>query len=240
MREAMTTFVRAAGALLVPVCLVCAAPAAGQISAVPFDPDAAEERLQAVSARLQRGGPENAVQPVKAHRSDEGIQLGPIRLTARPGFFEGHLLPRMVRYMHDVASVHSLETRRHQFENSSIHHRVSYEVEQRAFRATRKAARDYLYEITTLGARIDAIRVGHRTGGGGAERRGTKVGVELTHGTAKVGMRHSSAAGTTRFVVGLDRSVRLDFYPTRWNIARFYAGYEPERSVYRVAYRLGF
>ena len=244
MHEAMTIPARGVGAwvgaLVVSVGLLGATPATGQLSAVKFDPDAAEKRLRVGSEQFPRGGLDNSIRPAVAERTGAVPQLDPNRLIARPGFLEGHLLPRMTRHMGDVASVNSLETQRVQFENSGIHHWVSYEVEQRAQRAARKAARDYLYEITAFGAWIESMCVGQQSPRGAGERRGMNVGFDVTHGIPKVGMRHYAAAGTTRFVVGLDSSVRLDFYPTRWKVARFYAGYEPERSVYRVAYRLGF
>jgi hypothetical protein len=157
----------------------------------------------------------------------------------RPGFLKGHLLPRMSRYMGDVSSIHALETQQGWFKDSSLHDWISDEVEYRALRATRKAAKAYLYEATPIGSWLESrsVSIG---GHGPATVRATKFRVDVSHGIPKVGLRHRAAAGATRFEIGLDGSVRLEFRPSRSMTARFYAGYEAAVAGYRLSYRVGF
>ena len=152
------------------------------------------------------------------------LDLGPIELSVRPGFLKGHLLPRMSRQIGDVNTIHSLETQRGWFENSGMHNWVSDEVEYRALRATRKAAKDYLYEATRIGSWLEsrAVSVG---GHGSNAVRSTKFRFDVSHGIPKVGLRHRAAVGATRFDVALDGSVRLEFRPAQLATARFYVGY---------------
>jgi hypothetical protein len=226
------------GAFVLPVCLFAANPAVGQVSTIGLDPDTTEKRLRPLNARFD-GGVEESVRPMLARRSGAVPRLGPIELSVRPGFLKGHLLPRMSRQIGDVNTIHALETQRGWFENSSIHNWVSDEVGHRALRATRKAAKDYLYEATRIGSWLEsrAVSVG---GHGSGAVRSTKFKFDVSHGIPKVGLRHRAAIGATRFQVGVDGSVRLEFRPARSNAARFYAGYEAALAGYRLSYRVAF
>ena len=226
------------GAFSLPVCLLMAGSAVGQVSTTGLDPDATRERLRAMNTRFE-GGVEESARPMALRRSGAVPRLGPIELSVRPGFLKGHLLPRMSRQIGDINTIHALETQRGSFENSGMHNWVSDEVGYRALRATRKAAKDYLYEATRIGSWLEsrAVSVG---GHGSGAVRSTKFRFDVSHGIPKVGLRHRAAIGATRFQVGVDGSVRLEFRPARSNAARFYAGYEAALAGYRLSYRVAF
>jgi len=228
------------GALVLPVCLFATAPVMGQISRLQFDPDDTNKQFRALPEQLEGSGFENSLRPKVGDRSGRVAQLSRSRLTVRPGFFKGHLLPRMSRQLGDVASIYALETQHVSFQHSGMHDWVSDTVAHRARSATRKAAKTYLEEETAIGSWIDSFRVSREGFGRSAESRAMDFGVGVSHGIPKVGMRHHSAMGTTRIDVGVDGSVRLEFRPARSVSARFFAGYEADPSQYRLSYRLGF
>ena len=228
------------GALVLPVCLLAAAPVTGQASPLRFDPDDTKERFQSLPVQLERGEFEGSARAMVAERSGRVTQLSLSRLTVRPGFFRGHLLPRMSYQLGSVASIYALETQRGRFERSGMHDWVSDTVEHRARRAVQKAAKTYLHEETALGSWVESLRVGRNGFGRSAEGRATDFGIRVSHGIPRVGMRHRSALGTTRIGLGVDGSVRLEFRPTHSISARFYAGYEADVSQYRLSYRLAF
>ena len=228
------------GALVLPVCLLTAAPVTGQASSLRFNPDDTEERFRALSGQVERDGIEGSARPVVAERTHGLMHLSPSRLTVRPGFFKGHLLPRMSRQLGEVASIYALETQRDQFDRSSLHDWVSDTVAYRVRRATRKAVRTYLLEEIAVGSWVESLRVGRHGLGQPAAGRATDFGIEVSHGIPVVGMRHRSAVGTTRVAFGLDGSVKVRFRPTRSISARLAADYDADLSQYRVSCRFGF
>jgi hypothetical protein len=226
------------GAFVLPVCLLAASPAVGQVSTIGLDSDTTSKRLRPLHAQFD-GGVEDSARPMLARRSGAVPRLGPIELSVRPGFLKGHLLPRMSRQIGDVNTIHALETQRGWFEDSGMHNWVSDEVEHRALRATRKAVKDYLYEATRIESWLESRAVS--VGGHGVNAvRSTKFRFDVSHGIPKVGLRHRAAVGTTRFDVALDGSVRLEFRPTHLATARFYVGYVAALSGYRLSYRVAF
>ncbi|MCH7780478.1 MAG: hypothetical protein IH848_06495 [Acidobacteria bacterium] len=228
------------GALVLLVCLLTAAPVTGQASPLRFNPDDTEKQFRALSGQVERDGVEGSARPVVAERSNGLMHLSPSRLTARPGFFKGHLLPRMSRQLGEVASIYALETPRDRFDRSSLHDWVSDAVAYRVRRATRKAVRTYLLEEIAVGSWVESLRVGRHGFGQPAAGRATDFGIEVSHGIPVVGMRHRSAVGTTRVAFGLDGSVKVRFRPTRSISARLAADYDADLSQYRVSCRFGF
>jgi hypothetical protein len=226
------------GALLLCLCGFAAIPAAGQTIPRQFDPDATDERLRGVSSQLDRKAGEAVSRTLAERRVDSPVRLKPGKLEPGTGFLKGHLLPRMSHQIGDVSSIHALESQRGIFGDSGMHAWVSDAVEHRAVRATRKAAKAYLYEETSVGSWFDTRRIGG--GSGPVARRATDFRFGVSHGVPKIGLRHRAAVGVTRFQVGLDGSVRLEFRPSQSTTARFYAGYDARVSGYQLFYRLGF
>ncbi|NIM64121.1 MAG: hypothetical protein GTO30_21465, partial [Acidobacteria bacterium] len=68
----------------------------------------------------------------------------------------------------------------------------------------------------------------------------TSFRLNVAHGIPSAGMKHRGLGGTTRFSVGFDGTVRLDFNPARFVSAHFYAAYEAEDDRYRLTYRHAF
>ncbi len=219
------------GALVLPACLLAAAPVAGQASPL---------RFRVLPGQFERVGFEDSARSIVAERSDGVTQLSLDRLTVRPGFFKGHLLPRMSRQLSEVEPIHSLETQRNRFDHSGLHDWISNTVAHRARRGARKAARTYVLEETAVGSWVESFRVGLHGFGQPAKGRTMDVGIEVSHGIPEVEMRHRSAAGTTRFAVGLDGSVSVRFRPARSISAGLAADYDADLSQYRVSYRFGF
>ena len=228
------------GTLVLPVCLLAAAPVTGQASPLRFDPDDTKKRFRALPGQLESERFEGSARPIVAERSDGVTQLSPDRLTVRPGFFKGHLLPRMSRQLSAIAPIHALETQRNRFDHSSLHDWFSDAVAYRARRAARKAAKTYLYEETAVGSWVESLRVGRHGFGQPAKERAMDVGIEVSHGIPEVEMRHRAAVGTTRFAVGLDGSVSVRFRPMHSISGQLAADYDADLSQYSVSYRLGF
>ncbi len=234
-----TTTRRSAGRIAAAAAVACVllAPSAGaQIATVRLDPDAAQERFLTWSGDLggrieKRSHQRIAVERVAMSRLDTSL------LRPQTGFLKGHLLPRMSRQVAGVSSIHALETQRGWFEDSSMHDWVAQTVGHHALRATRKAAKAYLYEVTTLGVWLESRPVGGRSRG---PQRGASVKLDVSHGIPKVGLRHVAAVGSTRFDVGADGSMRLEFRPTSSPSARLFAGYAAADSLFILSYRVGF
>jgi hypothetical protein len=218
------------------VCVLLAPTATGQFSTVRFDPDATRERLRALSGDFGERVESRPRPPVAGKRAvPSRLDTGALR--TRPGFFQGHLLPRMSRQVADVSSIHSLETQRGWFEGSSMHDWVADTVGYRALRATRKAAKAYLYEATPIGGWLESGPAAGRPPG---SQRKARVKVDVSHGIPKVGLRHRAGAGATRLDLGLDGSVRFEFRPSVSPSARLAARYVAADATFLLSYRVGF
>ncbi len=238
MREATTGTLNriAVGVGVAAACVLLAPATDAQMSTVRLDPDVTRKRFRALTAELGERV-ENRARPIVVEKTAAASRLDLSVLRSRPGFLEGHLLPRMSRQVADVSSIHTLETQRGRFEDSSLHDWVADTVGHRALSATRRAAKAYLYEVTPIGSWLESRPVGRRAAVGGPSAR---FKVDVSHGVPRLGLRHRAATGATRLDIGLDGTVRLEFRPTGSTSARFYAGYVADDSAYVLSYRVGF
>lgn len=227
------------GVRLIPVCLLAVVPVNAQSIAPKLDHDRDARRLQDLG-RLPLDSIGAASPRLSSTRPDSPAAAIRRQAPSRPGFFAGHLMPGMERQLSRVAPIHAMESHRATFEASVMHERFSDLVESRASRAGLRAARTYLHEETALGAWVDSFRVGKHGVGKPHQDQALDFGFGVSHGVPKLGMRHRAAAGTTRFSLGIDGNVRVEFRPTRLQRTKLNAGYDPDRSLLQLSYRLGF
>jgi len=172
-----------------------------------------------------------------AHRPSSETAAPLRRSIGHHGFLKRHLVPRVSHQLGRVTPIHSLEVDRSDWERSGLHGWFSGTTGHYANRGLRRAARAYFVEDTAVGTFLDSLRL--ETHRGDAPQSGRTVNYRLgvSHGKPRLEMRHRSPAGTTRFGVGVNGSLRLEFHPAHSGGGRVSAGYDPGDSSYSLSFR---
>lgn len=164
--------------------------------------------------------------------------LTPSRAVQPQGFLERHLMPRVSQQLERVTPILTLESESAEWQNSRMHSWFSGTAEDRASRGLRRAAKAYFVEETAVGPLIESLRVSRDGFGRVARpRTGTDLGLRLSHGRPQLDVRRRSYIGTTRFGVGLDGSLGIEFRPARSETGSFAAGYDVRESRFSLSFR---
>ena len=154
-------------------------------------------------------------------------------------FFRGHFVPRVSRQFEEVIPIAPAHAET-DFADSVLFATVSETARLQAERGTRKAVKNYLLEVTTLGRTVEAVKIRGRKAPDGGRPEGVRIGVGFAHGLPQVELRRRNGAGTFRFRVDLQGSVGVEFKQVRRRYSRVFVGYDADDDHYNLGCRLSF
>jgi len=147
----------------------------------------------------------------------------------RGGFYHRHLAPRLQRQLRSVGPVAHWLPGGSGSDTRYFREEISPRIERTFESGARKAVKDYLLEITGLGASIDRFRSRRGSGDGGSGAKGDRrisTGFGISHGLPRLEVGMDTGSGSLRFEVGLTGNASLEYRPVRHRETRFGLGYD--------------
>jgi hypothetical protein len=222
---------------IVAVCLICGPLIAGEVGPL----EEPRETFARVRGALGAGGL-NLTNMTPPSLGGQGIlEHSPVKAIQARGFLKRHLMPRVSQQLEGMVPIHTLDFERAEWQQSELHGWFSGTASYFATRGLKRAARAFLVEETAVGPFLESLHFHGRASSGPAKpRSSTSYGVHVSHGIPALELRHLSAAGATRFGIGLDGSVALEFRPAHSTNGRFAVGYDANVSAYGLNFRHSF
>lgn len=219
---------------IVAACLLCSPVVAGDL-------EGSREAFERVRGELEASSFSLSTSDLPPLGEPRALRLALARPVEAHGFLKRHLMPRVSQQLERMAPIHALDFDRATWQQTELHGWFSGTANHYAERGLKRAARSYLVEETAIGPWLEGLRLGgHGNSSSAGRSRSTDYGVRVSHGRPSLEMRRSSSVGTTRFGVGLDGSLRLEFRPANSTNGRFAVGYAARESSYVLSFRHTF